>query len=174
MRFLHIIYSVARTIHYVTVFKLFAMGALLIFSFVQPVAAQTPVPVTDDDVNAVARDLYCPVCENVPLDVCPTKACVDWREEIRLKLIEGWTEDDIKQYFVQRFGDRVLATPPASGINLLAYVIPPIVILGSALLLYKVFRAWKKPAVVEIDTVAFSPDDGYIQLLEEQLKERDQ
>ena len=35
----------------------------------------TPIPVTDDQVNAIAHDLYCPVCENTPLDVCGTQAC---------------------------------------------------------------------------------------------------
>ncbi|MFN2293577.1 MAG: cytochrome c-type biogenesis protein CcmH, partial [Candidatus Promineifilaceae bacterium] len=39
--------------------------------------------VTDDEVNEVARDVYCPVCENTPLDVCQTQACADWRELIR-------------------------------------------------------------------------------------------
>ena len=38
---------------------------------------------TDDEVNAIAEQLYCPVCENVPLDVCGTQACADWRDEIR-------------------------------------------------------------------------------------------
>ena len=37
--------------------------------------AQDTSPVTDDEVNALAQELYCPVCENVPLDVCPTRAC---------------------------------------------------------------------------------------------------
>ena len=34
------------------------------------VSAQQPTP-SDDEVNAIARQLYCPVCENTPLDVCP-------------------------------------------------------------------------------------------------------
>jgi len=44
---------------------------------VTPALAQTPQPpkVTDDAVNSVAKELYCPVCENIPLDVCPTQAC---------------------------------------------------------------------------------------------------
>src|SRR5260221_3230838 len=41
--------------------------------------ATPPGPVTDNDVNRVARQLYCPVCENIPLDVCPTQACAQWR-----------------------------------------------------------------------------------------------
>jgi len=46
---------------------------------------------SDNAVNAIAKQLYCPVCENVPLDVCPTQACAQWRELIREKLSQGWT-----------------------------------------------------------------------------------
>ena len=45
--------------------------------------------VTDDDVNQVARELYCPICENTPLDVCETQACEDWRQLIREKQIRA-------------------------------------------------------------------------------------
>ena len=54
------------------------------------VSANTPEPgnPSDDDVNEVAGQLYCPVCENIPLDVCPTQACGQWRDLIREKLVD--------------------------------------------------------------------------------------
>ena len=48
-----------------------------------------PYSPTDNDVNRVAKQLYCPVCPNTPLDVCETKACEDWRAQIRDQLSEG-------------------------------------------------------------------------------------
>ena len=158
-------------------FFLLGLLFLLVTIFVQNASAQEPV--TDDEVNAIAKGIYCPVCENTPLDVCPTKACADWRDEIRNMLAEGKTETEIRQYFVDRFGDRVLGTPPARGLNWLAYIIPPIAILGGIILLYSAFRMWKKPATLaETDTVeAPTPveqsTDAYIQALENQLKEQD-
>ncbi len=101
---------------------------------------------TDDQVNAIAKQLYCPVCENIPLDVCATQACAQWRELIREKLAQGWSEEQIKQYFVDQYGDRVLATPPARGLNWLVYIIPPLAILAGIFILYSAFRAWRKPA----------------------------
>src|SRR4026207_2478079 len=74
-------------------------------------SAQGPTP-TDDEVNRIAKQLYCPVCESTPLDVCPTEACRQWRELIRTMLSEGKTEAEIKQYFVEHYGARVLAEPP--------------------------------------------------------------
>ncbi len=133
------------------------ISALLIILFslfsVNPALAQGGGgDVSDDEVNAIARDLFCPVCENTPLDVCETQACKQWRELIRLKLSEGWTEEEIKQYFVDNYGARVLSEPPREGFNLLAYLVPPILILIGLAILLNAFTKWKK---------AQSPPDAY-------------
>ena len=56
--------------------------ALLVLPVVAFAQGEDPPPSgpSDDEVNAIAEQLYCPVCENVPLDVCGTQACADWRE----------------------------------------------------------------------------------------------
>lgn len=95
---------------------------LLILLPTFPAGAQNVV--SDDEVNAVAKELYCPVCENTPLDVCPTQACQDWRDVIRTQLAEGRSPDEIKDYFALQYGDRVLAEPPAQGFNLLVWLLP--------------------------------------------------
>src|SRR5512139_3696488 len=103
----------------------------LLFSLlvVGAVAAQLRQPTaSDDQVNAIAKQLYCPVCENTPLDVCPTEACRQWRELIRTQLGQGWTEDQIKQYFVENYGARVLSEPPRQGLNWIVYLLPPVLI----------------------------------------------
>src|SRR5512136_2788944 len=103
----------------------FLLGILIALFFgilaVRVVSAQQPTP-SDDQVNAIAKQLYCPVCENIPLDTCGTAACAQWRELIREKLAAGWTEQQIKDYFVQQYGARVLGKPPVSGINWLVYL----------------------------------------------------
>jgi cytochrome c-type biogenesis protein CcmH len=139
-----------------------------------------PGAVTDDQVNAIARQLYCPVCENTPLDVCGTQACAQWRELIREKLGQGWGEQQIKDYFVAQYGDRVLAMPPAHGLNWLVYIIPPLAILAGIFIIYSAFRAWRKPATVPAkdpgaatasgDTA--TPQDEYVARLEEELSKR--
>ncbi len=138
-------------------------------------AQDNPPPqqaITDDQINAVARELYCPVCENIPLDVCPTQACAEWRDLIREKLAAGWSEDQIKQYFVDQFGDRVLATPPARGLNWLVYIVPPVAILAGVYLLYRAFLAWRRPLpeVASEVTESLPADDEYVRRLEEELR----
>lgn len=152
--------------------------ALLSFLTFRSVLAQDSTP-TDDEVNAIAKQLYCPVCENTPLDVCPTEACRQWRELIRQQLAEGKSEAEIKQYFVDNYGARVLAEPPRKGLNWLVYILPPVLILIGAFILFQSFRAWTKPKAVEAGTgpgkeaeVPSSEKDEYIARLEEELKKR--
>ena len=131
--------------------------------------------ITDNEVNAIAKQLYCPVCENIPLDVCPTQACAEWRELIRLKISEGWNADRIKEYFALQYGDRVLAAPPARGLNWLVYVIPPVIVLGGVYILYRAFKTWKQPSPQAASTESTAnPDevDEYTLRIEEELKKR--
>lgn len=97
--------------------------------FPNPAAAQNGTGITDDQVNEIAKDLFCPVCESTPLDVCPTQACADWREIIRTKLSEGQTEQQIKDYFAEQYGPRALSEPPQEGFTLAVWVIPIAVVL---------------------------------------------
>lgn len=127
---------------------------------------------TDDEVNAIAKGLYCPVCENVPLDVCPTQACKQWRATIREKLAQGWTQEQIEQYFVDQYGDRVLATPPAQGLNWLVYVLPPLLFAAGAFVLAGVIRAWRKPPADPMQAPVESEDDPYLERLEQELQRR--
>lgn len=136
------------------------------------VFAQDGFP-TDDDVNKIAKQLYCPVCESTPLDVCPTEACRQWREVIRTMLIEGKSEAEIKQHFATQYGIRVLNVPPNPW---LTYFVPGVVILIGAALLFRGFQLWKKPLVAESvsDEAEAEPvqQDEYLAKMEAELKRR--
>jgi cytochrome c-type biogenesis protein CcmH len=156
-------------------FSLFLASLLQVSPLLaRPVLAQTEVPTpSDDDVNAIARQMYCPVCENVPLDVCETKACEQWRELIREKLAAGWTEDQIKDYFVLQYGDRVLAEPPRRGLNWLVYILPPVFFLAGAYILYRVLKQMrKKPEKTVSAEKDGETSDPYVSRIEEALRER--
>ena len=146
------------------------------------VSAQGGDDISDDEVNAIASELFCPVCENTPLDVCETQACKQWRELIRLKLSEGWTDAEIKQYFVDNYGARVLAEPPKEGFNLLVYFVPPAIILIGTVILFRAFKEWKddngeKDAPIteaspKSTREASNPNDDYLAKFEEELHKR--
>jgi cytochrome c-type biogenesis protein CcmH len=115
------------------------------------------------------------VCENIPLDVCGTVACQQWRDEIRMNLAEGLTEEEIQDLFVTRYGDRVLAEPPRRGFNWLIYIVPPVVIVLAAFLLYRGLQSWRKPLTQAAASPEEEPpavEDEYTSRLEAELKNR--
>ena len=165
--------------------RIFLVIAFLIFFVPLLNAAAQEILPSDDDVNAIAHQLYCPVCENTPLDVCPTTACHQWRELIRTMLAEGKTEAEITQFFVENYGARVLAEPPRTGLNWIIYIVPPVVFLAGAYLLFRGFSLWKRSADEKLDTGSTSivqdrdinkdtthPEDEYLQRLEKEVKDR--
>lgn len=136
------------------------------------VLAQGPTP-TDDDVNKIAKQLYCPVCESTPLDVCPTEACRQWRELIREMLADGKSEAEIKQYFVEHFGARVLNEPPN---KFASYAVPIFAFLLGAGLLFRGFQLWMRPAktgpAVPESEAKQIPQDDYIARFEEEARKQ--
>jgi cytochrome c-type biogenesis protein CcmH len=168
-------YSDSRASRYT--FYLLLVITLFIRPFVD-VSAQQPTP-SDNDVNAIASQLYCPVCENTPLDVCPTEACRQWRELIRQMLAEGKSSGEIEQYFVENYGGRVLAIPPRTGLNWLVYVLPPLAFLAGAVLLFWVLRTWKRRGQKTANETAAGAGSGsepatdeYVLRLEAELRKR--
>lgn len=164
------------------VLALVAVVALAL-SVVPAVLAQdggdTPPPggeITYDEVNAIAKELYCPVCENVPLDVCETQACADWRDEIRTMLAEGRSEQYIFDYFSGRYGQRVLATPEREGFDLIVWLLPPLGVVAGAVVLIAALRRMA-PGSFEAQAVPAAAvryddlDPEYVARLERELQE---
>ncbi len=142
-----------------------ALCALLI---ARTAEAQTGQP-TDDDVNRVAKNLYCPVCENIPLDVCGTVACAQWRETIREKLAAGWTDQQIIDHFVTLYGERVLARPSTNGLTLLIWVLPPLAVLGGAAAWWVTLRRMRKSPGAQSAAMAQQPSSTATQTLDPYL-----
>ncbi len=105
-------------------------------------AQETDETVSDDDVNRVSRQLYCPICENIPLDACTTQACDDWRELIRERLAAGESDKEIVEYFADVYGERVRATPTTNDLSLAVWILPLLgIVLGGGYLVV-VLRRW--------------------------------
>lgn len=133
-----------------------------------------PYSPTDNDVNRVAKQLYCPVCPNTPLDVCETKACEDWRAQIRDQLSEGWTDQQVIDYFVAQYGERVLAEPQRKGFTSLVWFLPMIVALIGLWIVYEILKNWRKQKPVVIATKPLSEiPEAVLKKIERELQEMD-
>ncbi len=166
----------------IAIFVCWVVAILLLIALTSVALAQggTPPPptpvtrreVTADDVNRIAKQMYCPVCENEPLDACRTAACQQWRAQIGQMLSEGQTEQQIKDYFVARYGVRVLAQPPAEGTSLLLYVLPIVgLIVGVVVIVWLLRRLRARGAQVPVAAATpKSNGDEYVDRVERDLK----
>jgi len=132
--------------------------------------------VTDNDVNRVAERMYCPVCENIPLDDCETIACVEWKAEIRAQLEAGRNDQAVIDSFVARFGDNVVGVPQDPVLRALTVIVP---LLATALAIavgvftFRRFGARRKSSVAGESALAVEmSDDAYRQRLEADLRGR--
>jgi cytochrome c-type biogenesis protein CcmH len=151
---------------------LLVICALILIAIPSVALAQESTPVSDDEVNKVAQDMFCPVCENIPLDVCPTQACAQWRELIRQKLALGWSEEQVKQYFVEQYGAQVLAVPPRMGLNWAIYILPPLVIIGGTIFVLGILKRSKKAFATLEPTpkASTSADENILDKIEADLR----
>jgi len=158
-----------------TIFLLMlVLAASLIVVGIAYAQGEQPGYPTDNDVNLVAKKLYCPVCPNTPLDVCETKACEDWRAQIRDQLSAGWTEQQVIDYFVAQYGERVLAEPQRKGFTSLVWFLPLIVVLMGVGIVYEILRNWKKQKLAPLPTPSTSPiSKDVLEKIEREIRELD-
>ncbi|MCA9971051.1 MAG: cytochrome c-type biogenesis protein CcmH [Anaerolineales bacterium] len=151
----------------------------LLLASLPALAQEAERAVSDDEVNEVAKEVYCPVCESTPLDVCETQACEDWRELIRAKLAAGESPEQIFTYFAEQYGDRVLATPPARGLNLLLWIWPVVAVLAGGFIFVRYMRGLRAAAApgaggkgeTAVSTPSVAADD-YAARLERELQKK--
>ena len=94
-----------------------------------PASEQLPEGVTWNDVNAVAKRMYCDVCEGIPLDECESQDCRDWRLKIAYMLGIGYDGGAVMDYFVANEGADVASLPRDSADRFLVFAIPTAIVL---------------------------------------------
>ncbi len=116
----------------------------LLFFLVLGVWAQekpaSPPPDLSPEVFAIARELRCPVCQGESAAESNSGVAVEMRRIIAEMLQEGKTEEEIKAFFVDRYGEWILYEPPRRGVTLWVWVLPLLGLLLLGLGLSAYFR----------------------------------
>ncbi len=120
----------------------------------QPPRAAAPASaaarVDEQTVHDVASELRCVVCQSLSVADSPSETANQMRGIIRERLAAGESPEQVRAYFVEKYGDWILLSPPKSGFTLLVWVLP-YVGLGIGLVLITVLiRRWSRaphPAV---------------------------
>jgi cytochrome c-type biogenesis protein CcmH len=110
-------------------------------------AAAAAVPVREDTVHDVAAQLRCVVCQSLSVADSPSETAHQMKAIIRERLAAGETPEQVKAYFVDRYGTWILLSPPRQGFNLLVWVVPFAGLAAGLVLVLIVVRRWsRRPA----------------------------
>ncbi len=110
-------------------------------------------PALEKRVQALSAELRCLVCQNESLAASRASLAVDLREQIRERMRNGETDQQIVDYLVSRYGDFVLYRPPFKATTLLLWLGPLVLLAaGFALLFRRMMRRSAAPVVELSDT----------------------
>src|SRR5512138_3548435 len=107
-----------------------------------PPAGNVPETQIERDVRALAAELRCPVCQGLSLQDSPSELSQEMKNLVREQLRAGKTPDEVRRYFIGRYGEWILLEPQAHGFNWLVYTLPVLLLVGGGGALYFALRRW--------------------------------
>ena len=124
----------------------------------------------DIQVREIAKTLRCTVCQTENIWESGAPLAQQMRGVVRERLKMGHSPEDIKEYFLSRYGDYIMMQPPAHGVNWLLWLGPFILLLGGGLLLYKEVIGWVRQTPANPATPPPPLDEQARQRIERELE----
>ncbi len=90
---------------------------------------------------ALATVMRCPVCQGLSVEESQSDAAVAMKARIRALVEQGYSDEQIQDYFVERYGVWILLEPPAQGMNWFVWLAPGLAFLVGAALVWLKVRA---------------------------------
>jgi cytochrome c-type biogenesis protein CcmH len=94
-------------------------------------AAETFTPEVNRQASEVFETVMSPYCPGKLIANCPSSAAAELRQDIRRRIADGASADEIRQELLDTYGEAVRAAPEAEGFNLLAWLAPPAALLAA-------------------------------------------
>jgi len=124
----------------------------------------------EDRVREISSELRCVVCQNLSVADSPSDLAKEMRNLVRELVQQGKTREEIQAYFVSRYGEYVLLSPPKRGFNLLVWGLPFLAIAAGGGVVYLVARRWTEQAPANRPVI----DPAYAERVQRELKDREQ
>lgn len=128
------------------------------------------------ELDVLAQDIYhnlmCPLCPGQTIEQSQSELSAQMRFVVREKLAQGETKEEILQFFVERYGESVLAAPVKSGFNLIVWLTPVLSILVGGATLWIVIRRWVRSRNTDsAGLLSRDSDDSHDEKYRDQLDE---
>jgi cytochrome c-type biogenesis protein CcmH len=104
----------------------------------------------DERVQHLALQIRCPTCAGLAVEQSTAPLAVSSKEEIRTRVQQGQSDEQIRAYFVSRYGSTALMSPEKTGINRLPWIVPVLLVIVAIAVLVLVVRRWRGQSVVDL------------------------
>jgi cytochrome c-type biogenesis protein CcmH len=133
----------------------FVWIGVAVVAFVVVVVAAWPgsgTPSIASRTRALASELRCVDCEGLSVAESSTASARLTRRDIEARLRRGESDGEIRQVYVDRFGESILLKPAGKGIGLVVWALPVIALLLGAAALFFALRRWQRqPRLIASD-----------------------
>ena len=150
-----------------------AVLLMLILTLVLALATALPSPAAgvaraqsdpnEAEAQAIDRMLMCPVCPAQTIDQTEVTLAQQMRAQVRELLAAGASREEVLAWFRERYGPGIVAEPPRSGINLIAWLVPAaalLIAMAGGILVLRAMRRAPTPAAAAIASPSETdPDD---------------
>jgi len=99
-------------------------------------------PTAQDRVTTISRSVKCPVCSGESVAESNAPASQEIRRQIAEQVQQGQTDEEIRSFYAAKYGQAILLTPSASGVNALVWILPIVAFAIGIAALVIVFRRW--------------------------------
>ena len=99
--------------------------------------------------EGLTHELRCMKCQNNSIADSPAGLASDLRREIKEMLLAGKSDDEIRAFMVQRYGNVILFTPPLKGSSIWVWVLPGLAAVAGLVIAIRVVR--RRAKLVEQD-----------------------
>jgi cytochrome c-type biogenesis protein CcmH len=130
------------------------IAANMVLALVLAFAAPPDPQALEQTAKQLEAQLIAPCCWSQQVSVHQSAAADDIKQNIRVMLASGKTSQQVLDFYVAEYGDRILAEPPARGFNTSLYVLPWIFLAGSVGLVVVVIKHLRSPAPLTGATAA--------------------
>jgi cytochrome c-type biogenesis protein CcmH len=138
-------------------------AALFVGAVAAACATDAVVLPLEDRAHELNKTIMCPVCPGESIDQSQNALARQMRVIVAEKLEQGWSENQIQTFFVERYGPSVLMEPPRRGFGLLAWLLPPVGVVAAVVALYAALRVMRRSP----DTLP-DGDEGALQLSDDE------
>ncbi|MDD9901282.1 MAG: cytochrome c-type biogenesis protein CcmH [Alphaproteobacteria bacterium] len=99
-------------------------------------------PQLEARARAISKNLRCAVCDGQDIDDSNADLAADMRRTVREKITAGASDDEIYDWLRQRYGDKVLMTPPVTPVTMGLWLLPVLIFAGGvAMVIFQIRRS---------------------------------